>query len=209
MDKYKEIFEFNKKWVAEKLQLDADYFTNHYNDHSPDFLYIGCSDSRVSVTTFTGLDIGDIFVHRNIANLVPNNDLNMLSILQYAIEVLNVKYVIICGHYGCGGVHSAMESKSYGLLDNWLRNIRDVYRIHAEELNKYEGEEKYDKLVEFNVLEQCVNVIKTAYFQKSFVKNGYPKVYGWVYDMRHGLIKDLNIDFKCILKKIQEIYCLE
>jgi len=210
MDKYKQIFEYNKKWVENKTSGRKDYFSNLYKDQNPEYLYIGCSDSRVSSSRITGLDLGDIFVHRNIANIVSNNDINLLSILQFAIDILKVKHIVVCGHYGCGGVKAAMERKSYGLLDNWLRNIRDVYRLHSEELNGIKNDsERYDRLVELNVIEQCINVIKTSYLQKSYIQNKYPIVHGWVYDMKTGYLKDLNIDFHDILKKIQEIYNLE
>lgn len=210
MDKYKKIFEHNKKWAENKTTIKKDYFSNLYKVQNPEFLYIGCSDSRVPSSIITGLDLGDIFVHRNIGNIVPNNDMNILSVLQFAIEVLNVKHIVVCGHYGCGGVKAAMEKKSYGLLDNWLRNIRDVYRLHSDELKTIENEDKrYDRLVELNVFEQCTNIIKTSYFQKSYIKNKFPEVHGWVYDMKTGYLKDLNIDFLNILKKVQEIYNLE
>jgi len=210
MDKYKQIFEYNKKWVENKTAVNKDYFSNLYKVQNPEFLYIGCSDSRVSSSRITGLDLGDIFVHRNIANVVSNNDINILSILQFAIDILKVKHIVVCGHYGCGGIKAAMEKKSYGLLDNWLKNIRDVYRLHSDELNGIPDENKrYDRLVELNVVEQCINIIKTSYLQKSYIQNKYPEVHGWVYDMNTGYLKDLNIDFLNILKKVQEIYNLE
>jgi len=209
MDIYDEIFENNKKWVEEKTNRDKSFFENLYKEQNPHFLYIGCSDSRVPANEITGLDIGDIFVHRNIANVVSGNDLNILSVLQFAIEVLQVNHIVVCGHYGCGGVKAAMQKTSYGLLDNWLRNIRDVYRIHEVELNGIKDEHgKYDRLVELNVLEQCINVIKTSYLQKSYLKNKFPVVHGWVFDMKSGYLKDLNIDFENILKKVRELYNL-
>lgn len=206
---YKEIFENNKKWVEEKLNRDEDFFTNLYKEQNPRFLYIGCSDSRVPANVITGLDIGDLFVHRNIANLVPNTDMNVMSVLQFSIEVLKVKHIVVCGHYGCGGVKASMNNKSFGLLDNWLRNIRDVYRLHENNLNKIiDSSLRYDRLVELNVIEQCINVIKTSYLQKSYIKNKYPVVHGWVYDMKTGYLKDLNIDFLKILSKVKELYNL-
>ena len=210
MDKYQEIFNHNKEWVADKVKTEKDFFLKMYKEQNPDFLYIGCSDSRVSADVITGLNIGDLFVHRNLANVVSNCDMNVQSVLQYSIELLKVKHIVVCGHYGCNGVKSAMRKKSYGLLDNWLRNVRDVYRIHEQELNSITDEdEKYDRLVELNVLEQCINIIKTSYLQKSYIKHKYPIVHGWVYDMKHGYLKDLEIDFIKILKKVQEIYNLE
>ena len=137
MNIYKQIFSNNKKWVEEKTNLDKSFFENLYKVQNPHFLYIGCSDSRVPANSITGLDVGDLFVHRNIANVVSGNDLNVLSVIQYAIEVLKVRHIVVCGHYGCGGVKAAMEKKSFGLLDNWLRNIRDVYRFHENELNSH------------------------------------------------------------------------
>lgn len=209
MDIYNQIFENNKKWVEEITNRDKSFFENLYKEQNPHFLYIGCSDSRVPANEITGLDIGDIFVHRNIANVVSGNDLNILSVLQFAIEVLQVNHIVVCGHYGCGGVKAAMQKKSYGLLDNWLRNIRDVYRFHEEELNGIKNEnQKYDRLVELNVIEQCINVIKTSHLQKSYLKNKFPIVHGWVFDMKNGYLKDLNINFEEILNKVRELYNL-
>ena len=206
-EKYNQIFENNKKWVQEKLNLDPDFFINLSKDQSPDFLWIGCADSRVPANVVTGLEPGDIFVHRNIANLVVNADLNVHSVIQYAVEHLKVKHIIVCGHYECGGVKASMLQEDLGLLNNWLRYIRDVTRLHQEELDAISDEAKrYDRLVELNVLEQCINVIKTAFVQKSYVNSGYPLVHGWVYDLKTGLIKDLNINFSQILEKIRKIY---
>ena len=206
-EKYQQIFENNKEWVQEKLNLDPDFFTNLSKDQSPDFLWIGCADSRVPANVVTGLEPGDIFVHRNIANLVANGDLNVHSVIQYAVEHLKVKHIIVCGHYECGGVKASMLQEDLGLLNNWLRYIRDVTRLHQDELDAISDEAKrYDRLVELNVLEQCINVIKTAFVQKSYVNSGYPLVHGWVYDLKTGLIKDLNINFSQILEKIRKIY---
>jgi len=206
-EKYNQIFENNKQWVQEKLNLDPDFFTNLSKDQSPDFLWIGCADSRVPANVVTGLEPGDIFVHRNIANLVANGDLNVHSVIQYAVEHLKVKHIIVCGHYECGGVKASMLQEDLGLLNNWLRYIRDVHRLHQEELDAISDEaKKYDRLAELNVVEQCINVIKTAFVQKSYVNSGYPLVHGWVYDLKTGLIKDLNINFSQILEKIRKIY---
>jgi len=206
-EKYQQIFENNKQWVQEKLNLDPDFFTNLSKDQSPDFLWIGCADSRVPANVVTGLEPGDIFVHRNIANLVANGDLNVHSVIQYAVEHLKVKHIIVCGHYECGGVKASMLQEDLGLLNNWLRYIRDVHRLHQEELDAISDEaKKYDRLAELNVVEQCINVIKTAFVQKSYVNSGYPLVHGWVYDLKTGLINDLNIDFGQILEKIRKIY---
>jgi len=206
-EKYNQIFENNKQWVQEKLNLDPDFFTNLSKDQSPDFLWIGCADSRVPANVVTGLEPGDIFVHRNIANLVANGDLNVHSVIQYAVEHLKVKHIIVCGHYECGGVKASMLQEDLGLLNNWLRYIRDVHRLHQEELDAISDEaKKYDRLAELNVVEQCINVIKTSFVQKSYVNSGYPLVHGWVYDLKTGLINDLNIDFGQILEKIRKIY---
>lgn len=209
MTSYEQIFENNKSWVASKTRLNTDFFTKLASDQNPDYLYIGCSDSRVPANEIMGLDSGELFVHRNIANLVCATDLNVMSVINYGVRYLNVKHIIICGHYGCGGVKAAMQPKDMGILNGWLRNIRDVYRYHREELNAISGEkERYDRLVELNVQEQCINVIKLASVQQEFEKTGYPVVHGWVFDMKTGLLKDLNLDFQKILRGIQEIYDL-
>lgn len=209
MATYQEIFENNKKWVADNQAKDADFLKKLFADQQPDYLYIGCSDSRVPANEIMGLAPGDVFVHRNVANLVNNIDLNVMSVLNYAVAHLNVKHIIVCGHYNCGGVKAAMQPKDLGILNPWLRNIRDVYRLHQEEMDAISDEhERYNRLVELNVQEQCVNVIKTAVVQKHYLANNYPTVHGWVFDLKTGLLKDLNIDFNKILKDIQKIYNL-
>lgn len=209
-DKYNQIFKHNKEWVANRKQKDKDLFEKLNEDQNPDFLYIGCSDSRVPANIITGLDIGDLFVHRNIANLVTNNDLNIMSVIQYAVDFLKVKHIVVCGHYDCGGINAALQQDSFGLLDNWLRNIRDVYRIHYTELEELtDQDKKLRRLTELNVIEQCINVIKTSYVQKAYLKNGYPTVHGWIYDLKNGELIDMNIDFKKTLKKVQLVYNLK
>lgn len=209
MTSYQQIFENNKAWVAARTAEDPDFFAKLAKDQQPDYLYIGCSDSRVPANEIMGLEAGEVFVHRNIANMVVSTDLNAGSVIHYAVEVLKVKHIIVCGHYDCGGIRAAMLPKDMGLLNPWLRNIRDVYRFHHEELNAIEDEKaRYDRLVELNVQEQCVNVIKTAAVQGSYLKNGYPLVHGWVFSLRTGMLKDLNIQFEAILKDIQRIYDL-
>ena len=157
------VFENNKKWISDKLSTDKDYFAELGKGQSPELLYIGCSDSRVTAEDLMGLGPGEVFVHRNIANMVISIDLNAMSVINYAVEHLKVNHVVVCGHYACGGVKAAMQSADLGILNPWLRNIRDVYRIHKKELNAIEDEDKkYDRLVELNVQEQCVNLIKTA-----------------------------------------------
>lgn len=206
---YEEIFENNKKWVESHTSQDADFFTKLAKDQTPDYLYIGCADSRVPANEIMGLEPGDVFVHRNVANLVNNIDLNVMSCINYAVEHLKVKHVIVCGHYGCGGVKAAMTAKDMGILNPWLRNIRDVYRLHKDELNAITDEhERYNRLVELNVEEQCFNVIKTVAVQRSYIQNRYPVVHGWVLDLETGLLKDLKLDFEAMLKRIQEIYDL-
>ena len=209
MTTYEQIFENNRRWVEAQTRNSPDYFTELAKDQNPNFLYIGCSDSRVSASDIMGVSPGEVFVHRNIANLVISIDMNVMSVINFAVEHLGVKEIIVCGHYNCGGVKAAMEAKDMGILNPWLRNIRDVFRIHRNELMAIENdEERYKKLVELNVYEQCRNVIKTSAVQKSFVKNNFPIVHGWVFDLHNGLLKDLQIDFDKILRDIQEIYNL-
>lgn len=204
---YQKVFENNKKWVESKTANDPDFFVKLSKEQQPEFLWIGCSDSRVPANEIMGLEPGDVFVHRNIANIVPNTDVNVHSVIQFAVEALQVKHIIVCGHYGCGGIKAALQHQDLGKLNMWLRNIRDVYRLHREELNAIEDMDmRTNRLVELNVQEQCINVIKTSFVQKNFVKNGYPIVHGWVYDLRNGILKDLEIDFDRVLESIREIY---
>lgn len=209
MNLYHQIFKNNKEWVAAKLKTDQDYFKSLSEGQAPDLLYIGCSDSRVTAEEMTGVEPGQMFVHRNIANLVPNNDSSSASVIEYAVAHLNVKHVVVCGHYFCGGVKAAMEASDLGILNPWLRNIRDVYRLHRDELHSITDETlKYNRLVELNVEEQCVNVIKMACVQRAYLKSGSPTVHGWVFDVHSGKLIDLNISFRDKLKGIQEIYDL-
>ncbi|MGB5662116.1 carbonic anhydrase [Eudoraea sp.] len=203
------VFENNKKWITDKLTGDKEYFEELGKGQSPELLYIGCSDSRVTAEDLMGLGPGEVFVHRNIANMVISIDLNAMSVINYAVEHLKVNHVVVCGHYACGGVKAAMQSADLGILNPWLRNIRDVYRIHKKELNAIEDEDKkYDRLVELNVQEQCVNLIKTAAVQKAY-RDRNLKVHGWVFDVHTGRLVDLKIDFEGILKNIMEIYHLD
>ncbi len=202
----KQIFRNNKKWIEEKLKIDKNYFKKLSKGQNPDILYIGCSDSRVTAEEIMGVQPGDVFVHRNIANMVPNTDLNSMSVINFAVNNLKVEHIVICGHYYCGGVKAAMRSEDLGILNPWLRNIRDVYRLHKNELNLIKNNEaKYKRLVELNVQEQCVNVIKTPEVQKAIKKRNLT-VHGWVFDIHNGSLIDLNIDFDKILKGIMEIY---
>lgn len=205
----KKIFENNKQWVAEKLNVQPDYFEKLAEGQSPEVLYIGCSDSRVTAEELMGVGPGDAFVHRNIANMVINTDLSAMSVINYAVTHLKVKHVVLCGHYYCGGVKAAMQSSDLGILNPWLRNIRDVYRIHKNELNAIADEEaRYKRLVELNVQEQCVNVIKTADVQRAFRDRGI-SIHGWVFDIRSGELVDLNVNYEKSMKDIMEIYHLE
>lgn len=202
----KQIFANNEKWIQEKLEVDKDYFNNLSKGQSPEVLYIGCSDSRVTAEELMGVNPGDVFVHRNIANMVPNTDLNVQSVLNFAIRHLEVKHAVVCGHYYCGGVKAAMQSADMGILNPWLRSIRDVYRLHQGELDSITDEEqRYKRLVELNVQEQCINVIKTAAVQKAVKERGL-QVHGWVFDVKTGKLIDLKIDFESILEDIMIIY---
>jgi carbonic anhydrase len=206
---YEQIFQNNREWAEQQLRDDPEFFNRLAREQRPDFLYIGCSDSRVPANQIMGLAPGDVFVHRNVANLVNNVDLNVMSVINYGVRHLDVKHIIVCGHYGCGGVKAAMQPKDLGILNPWLRNIRDVYRFHKAELDALQDEaQRYDRLVELNVIEQCINIIKTAAVQKSFLERGFPTVHGWVFDMRNGLLKDLQLDFRETLSHIQEVYDL-
>ena len=206
---YKQLLENNKNWVAKQLAVDPVYFDKLANSQNPEYLWIGCSDSRVPANQITGTLPGDIFVHRNIANLVVHSDMNMLSVLSYAVEVLKVKHIIVCGHYGCGGVLAAMENKQFGLIDNWLRHIKDVYRYHHKELDAIEDKtQRARRFVEVNVIEQVHDLGKTSIVQNAW-KNKQPlHVHGWVYDIHDGIIKDLNVSFTCT-KDLHKVYHLD
>ncbi|MEZ4801353.1 MAG: carbonic anhydrase [Gelidibacter sp.] len=203
------VFENNEAWIKDKLASNSNYFKDLGKGQTPELLYIGCSDSRVTAEDLMGLGPGEVFVHRNIANMVSGTDLNVMSVVEYAVVHLKVNHVVVCGHYACGGVKAAMQSADLGILNPWLRNIRDVYRLHKNKLNAIESEEeRYDKLVELNVQEQCINLIKTAAVQKAYRERGL-KVHGWVFDVHTGKLIDLKIDFDNILKNIMEIYHLD
>jgi carbonic anhydrase len=202
------VFKNNEKWIAQKLSVDSNYFENLSKGQSPDILYIGCSDSRVTAEDLMGVEPGEVFVHRNIANMVISIDLNVMSVLNYSVRHLKVNHVVVCGHYFCGGVKAAMQAQDMGILNPWLRNIRDVYRLHKEELNSITDENlRYNRLVELNVQEQCVNLIKTAAIQEAYKDRGL-QVHGWVFDIHSGKLIDLKIDFPKVLKDIMEIYDL-
>ncbi len=194
MDSYNKLFHNNQKWVQKKLQENKDYFSNHLKGQKPEYLWIGCSDSRVPANEITGTEPGEMFVHRNIANMVVHSDMNLLSVLSYAVEVLKVKHVIVCGHYGCGGVLAAMGNKQFGLIDNWLRHIKDVYKMHHAELDKITDEEKRGRrFVELNVIEQVYDLCKTSIVQNAWANKQELHIHGWVYDLGDGLINDLKV----------------
>lgn len=205
----RKIFDNNKAWVSRQLKTDEHYFEKLSQGQSPAILYIGCSDSRVTAEEVMGLQPGEVFVHRNIANVVPNTDLNVMSVINYAVSVLKVDHVVVCGHYGCGGIKAAMQNTDMGILNPWLRNIRDVYRLHRKELGAIENDERrYERLAELNVQEQCINVIKTAEVQKAIAERGLT-VHGWIFDIHTGNLVDLAIDFQDITKNIVDIYRID
>ncbi|KAJ4032974.1 hypothetical protein NW756_014051 [Fusarium oxysporum] len=201
------IFENNKKWAEQQRANNPGFFDKISAGQSPEYLWIGCADSRIPAEQVTGLEPGEAFIHRNIANVVNNIDLSAMSIINYAVHRLGVKHIIVCGHYGCGGVRAAMTPKDMGLLNPWLRNIRDVYRLYEKELDAITDEEqRYNRLVELNVREQCRNIVKTAEVQQSYAKNSFPIVHGWVFNLHNGLLTDLKIDFPAMLKDVQKVY---
>jgi len=209
MTSYQELFENNQRWIADKTKTDHDFFNKLAADQNPDYLYIGCSDSRVTAEEIMGVGPGEIFVHRNVGNLINSVDLNAATVINYAVKYLGVKHIIVCWHYSSGAVKAAMQSQDMGIMNPWLRNIRDIYRIHQAELDAITNVgQRYDRLVELNVQEQCLNVLKTAVVQLGIMANGYPEVHGWVFNVRNGQIVDLKIDFKKLLKQIQAIYNL-
>ena len=194
MKKLTQIFENNKKWAAKVKDNDSNFFTRLSGQQHPEYLWIGCSDSRVPANQIMNLPPGDVFVHRNIANVIVHTDLNALSVIQYAVEVLNVKHIIVCGHYGCGGVKASMNGSEYGLIDNWLRHIKDVYRFHKDELEQIEDAElKCDRLCELNVIEQVRNVLNTTIVANAIKSGRDLSVHGLVYNINDGLLKDLNV----------------
>lgn len=193
----KKMLENNRIWVQSKLNLDPDYFTRLSSTHQPKMLWVGCSDARVPANEITGTQPGEVFVHRNISNMVIHTDINLLSVLSYAVEVLGVRHIIVCGHYGCGGIQAAMSNNSFGLIDNWLRHIKDVYRKHYNELEEIKEENlRWKKLVELNVREQVLNLCKTSIVQSAWQQGHFLQVHGWVYDIHDGVLKDLEVTFE-------------
>jgi carbonic anhydrase len=196
MQLYNSLLEGNKTWVREKLDEDPSFFERLSKGQHPQFLWIGCSDSRVPANEITNTQPGDIFVHRNIANMVVHSDMNILSVMDYAVNILKVKHIIVCGHYGCGGVKAAMDNEQYGLVDNWLRYIKDVYRTHARELDSMNDEDaRFNRFAELNVIEQVFNLTKTSIIQNAWRERSDLNVHGWIYDLKTGLIKDLGVSF--------------
>lgn len=206
MNPYEKLLLQNKAWSEEKIELDKDYFNRLAHQQRPKFLWIGCSDSRVPANEITGTDPGEVFVHRNIANMVVHTDLNLLSVLQYAVEVLKVEHIIVCGHYGCGGIEAAISQKDFGLINKWLRNIKEVYKMYQKEVDAIENHaDKVNKLVEFNVIEQCQDLIKTSIVQKAWKARKAPEIHGWVYGLNNGLVKEL-INIEANLENINPIF---
>jgi carbonic anhydrase len=194
---YNQLLENNKIWVEKNLEKDPQFFNRLADGQQPPVLWIGCSDSRVPANEIIGAAPGEVFVHRNIANMVVHSDMSMLSVLDYAVNVLKVRHVIVCGHYGCGGVQAAMTNKHFGLIDNWIRHIKDVYRFHQDELNAIENEkERFNRFVELNVVEQVCDVAKTSIVQAAWESGQQLHIHGWVYDVRDGLINDMQITIK-------------
>jgi carbonic anhydrase len=192
MESYKRLLLNNKAWVKDKLDISPDFFERMSHEQKPEFLWIGCSDSRVPAEDVTGVQPGELFVHRNVANMVVHTDFNVLSVLQFAVEVLRVQHIIVCGHYGCGGIKSAMSRQHLGLINKWLRHIKDVYRFHATELNAISDEHKrLDRLVELNVIEQVTHLAEISFVQRAWKTEHRPTIHGWVYDMHTGLLRDL------------------
>lgn len=197
MQVYNSLLEGNRQWVKEMLEQNPNFFKSLVAQQTPEVLWIGCSDSRVPANEITRTQPGDIFVHRNIANMVVHSDMNMLSVLDYSVNILKVKHVIVCGHYGCGGVKAAMGNGQNGLVDNWLRHIKDVYRIYSDELLAIKDEQaRVERFVELNVIEQVFNVSKTSIIQNNWKDRNYPIIHGWVYSLETGLIKDLNVSIQ-------------
>lgn len=192
MKKLKYLFDNNKAWAAEIKQKDPDFFHKLAKQQAPQYLWIGCSDSRVPANQIVALMPGEVFVHRNIANVVVHTDLNCLSVIHFAVEVLKVKHIIVCGHYGCGGIQAAVEDKEHGLIDNWLRHIKDVCRLNADTLNELPQNEMLDRLCELNVIEQVRNVGNTTIVKKAWRNNKELSVHGWIYNIENGILKDLD-----------------
>jgi carbonic anhydrase len=210
MTDFEHIFANNRAWAARKLAVDPSYFTELARGQQPKMLYIGCSDSRVTAEEIMGVQPGELFVHRNIGNVVITTDASLNAVVQYAVEHLHVEHIVVCGHYECGGVKAALHPADTGQLNGWLQTLRDVYRLHQRELDALTGvHERFDRLVELNVLEQCINVVKIDHFQRSWYATGLPKLHGWIFDVRTGLLKELSLDLPAHFAAIRSIYDLK
>ena len=208
-DFYKKILDNNKQWVESQLAIDPEYFKDLAKGQQPPLLWIGCSDSRVPANEIIGAKPGEVFVHRNIANMVIHSDMNMLSVLDYAVNVLKVKHVIVCGHYGCGGVKAAMGNQSIGLIDNWIRHIKDVYRIHENYLNSFANEEeRFNKFVEVNAQEQVFDLAKTSIVQNAWRNGQDLTLHGWTYGLNSGYVTDLGVNMSSN-SELDEVYRLK
>jgi carbonic anhydrase len=208
-DFYKKILDNNKKWVETSLALDPDYFQNLAERQTPPLLWIGCSDSRVPANEIVGAKPGEVFVHRNIANMVIHSDMNMLSVLDYAVNVLKVKHIIVCGHYGCGGVQAAMNNQSIGIIDNWIRHIKDIYRLHKTYLDGIENEtDRFNAFVEVNVKEQVFDLAKTSIVQSAWKSGQELTLHGWAYGLNSGFVTDLDVNFSSDVD-LDEVYQLK
>lgn len=206
MQQYQHLLEANKEWARRMVEQDPDFFERLVDIQRPGFLWIGCADSRVPPNEITQTRPGEIFIHRNVANLVIHTDMNMLSVLQYAVEVLEVKHIVVCGHYGCGGVKAAMSRTSFGLINKWLRHIKDVHRLHFDELSLLQNEEqRLNRLIELNVIEQVNNLADTSIVQRAWKKRQAPHLHGWVYDLHNGIINPL-VEIEAGSKLEHEIY---
>jgi len=198
-EKIKDLLNGNVQWVSNTLKHTPDFFDNLASGQTPKFLWIGCSDSRVPATEITNALPGSIFVQRNIANMVVHTDSNLLSVVNYAVKVLKVKHIIVCGHYGCGGVQAAMSNQNFGFLDNWLMHIKDVYRLHQSELDAIDNEQdRLDKYVELNIMEQVTNLAKVSFIQEEWDAGEFPHIHGWVYSLKDGLLKDLEVSMNSV-----------
>jgi len=208
-DFYKKILDNNKQWVENQLKIDPNYFKDLSQGQNPPLLWIGCSDSRVPANEIIGAKPGEVFVHRNIANMVVHSDMNMLSVLDYAVNALKIKHVIVCGHYGCGGIKAAMNNSSIGIIDNWIRHIKDVYRLHHQELNAIQNEtDRFNRFVEVNVIEQVCDLAKTSIVQSAWKSGQELTLHGWVYGLNSGFVTDLNVNFSSNTD-LDDVYQLE
>ena len=206
---YKKILDNNKKWVEQQLALDPNYFKDLSKSQNPPLLWIGCSDSRVPANEIIGAKPGEVFVHRNIANMIVHSDMNMLSVLDYAVNALKIKHVIVCGHYGCGGIKAAMNNTSIGIIDNWIRHIKDIYRLHQKELNLIKDEtERFNRFVEVNVIEQVYDLAKTSIVQSAWKQGQELTLHGWVYGLNSGFVTDLDVNISSN-SELDDVYQLK